>query len=206
MKTKILATMLFITMWGVESCTKDTASGYNSQLPPETQVGANTFGVTINGKVYKPRDPTGNGIYPSSKGMTFVGSSSNNWNEIVVKDGASAVGFKMIIHFKQLVYNYNGLYPLSNSNFQDQSDSLPIDHIYFKIWDSAISNYAYYGSMENLGAIDVTRFNGSTSINWILSGTFYGKFVRYDNPNDFITITDGRFDLNLNTLPNTVFP
>ena len=92
------------------------------------------------------------------------------------------------------------------SIFHDGIDSALIDHIYFKIWDANISNYAYYGSLENQGEINVTRFNGSLTTNWILSGNFKGKFVRYDNPNDFITITDGRFDLNLNTLPNATFP
>lgn len=35
---------------------------------------------------------------------------------------------------------------------------------------------------------------------------FKGKFVRYDNPNEFIQINDGRFDLNLSTINVHVFP
>jgi hypothetical protein len=205
MKTKILATMLFITMWGVESCTKDTSSGYNAQLPPETQVGANTFGVTIKGKVYVPRDPTGgNGVNPSSKGMIFWASpDSITWDELEVKDGASAVGFNIYLHIQNLKAIGVNTYALHQSNFHNQVDSTPFTHIYFKIWDSNISNYAYYGSIESLGEINITRYDLP---NRIVSGNFKGKFVRYDNPNDFITITDGRFDLNWYTVQSTPFP
>ena len=203
MKIKLFSFLVVVLL---ASCSKDSTNNIKAQLPPETQTGANTFGVTINGKVYIPRDTTGFSTFPSTGGMSFVGSSAGVWNEIVVKDGASAVGFKMIIHFKELIYNFNGLYILSNSDFHDQSDSSIIDHIFFKIWDKNINNYAYYGSIQNQGEINVTKFNGSANVNWILSGNFKGKFVRYDNPNDFITVTDGRFDLNLNTLPNTRFP
>jgi hypothetical protein len=201
MKTTIL--LLFLALAG---CSKDsTNQDPTFQLPPETQTGANTFGVTINGKVYVPRDPTGVNVGVSGHGMTFFGTSDSSWNEIEIKDGASAVGFQMYIHIQNLQALGTGNYQLKQSNFHNDIDSTPFTHIYFKIWDSAISNYAYYGSIEYQGEINVTKFNGSPTINWILSGTFKGKFVRYDNQNDIIDINDGRFDLNLNTLPNTQF-
>ena len=186
MKTTILLLFLAITSCNKDSVKQDPVA----QLPTETQTGANTFGVTINGKVYIPRDPTGVNVGPSGRGMKFKGSSTLPWNEIYVIDGASAVGFKIVIHFKNLLPQATGLYILKNSNFQDGFDSDLIDHIYFKIWDSNISNYAYYGSIEDLGEINITR-----NSNDIVSGNFKGKFVRYDNPNEFISIVDGRFDI-----------
>ncbi len=55
MKTTLL--LLFIAL---ASCSKDSTSKDKTfSLPAETQIGANTFGVTINGKVYVPRDQTG---------------------------------------------------------------------------------------------------------------------------------------------------
>ena len=160
-------------------------------LPPETQIGANTFGVTIKGKVYIPRDPTGVSVGPTSNAMIWWAAPGNNneFNELEIKDGASEAGFNMIIHLQDFNTIGVGKYILKQSNFQDNIDSISDNHIYFKIWDSNIINYAYYGSVENLGEINITRRS-----NGIISGNFKGKFVRNDNLNDIILITDGRFD------------
>ena len=196
---KKLITLLLLTI--VAGCSnEDSNSNPESLLPEITQTGANTFGVTIKGKVYIPRDPIGVNVGPQGHGVIFTGSDIGTWREIIVVDGASAIGFKMVIHFKDLVNQGVGTYQLKQSDFHDNIDSAPIDHIYFKIWDSEISNYAYYGSIENQGEVKVTKRD-----NGILSGTFKGIFARYNTPTDIIEITDGRFDFNLNTLPNTVF-
>ena len=200
-----MKTIILLVFLALASCSKDSVKQDPiAQLPPETQTGANTFGVTINGKVYIPRDPTGVNVGPSGKGLMYKISSTLPYSEVYVSDGASASGFQMIIHFKSLLPQAIGIYNFQNSNFQDGIDSDLVNHIFFKIWDASISNYAYYGSVENQGETNVKKFDGSPT--WILSGTFQGKFVRYDNPNEFITISDGRFDLNLNTLPYTNFP
>ena len=185
-------------------CTKDTLNNINAQLPPETQTGANTFGVTINGKVYIPRDPTGFNVGPTSKGMIFWASPDGiSWDELEIKDGASSVGFNMIIHIQNLKNTGVGKYILHQSNFHNNIDSTPFSNIYFKIWDPSISNYAYYGSIENQGELNITRYDLP---NRIVSGNFKGKFIRYNNPNNFIEITDGRFDIKWSTLDITPFP
>ena len=182
------------------SCTKDAEKGDPVfALPPETQTGANTFGVTINGKVYVPRDPNGGGINPSSKGMTLFGATNFSWYDLAIKDGKSSVGFNMLIHMPQITTV--GKVILSQSDFKEQYDSGTFTHIHFKIWDANIRNYAYYGSVADQGELNITRLS-----NGIRSGNFMGKFVRYDNPNEFITITDGRFDINSFTLQNHPFP
>ena len=202
MKTKLL---FFLTLLSLVSCSNNSSSIKTDpvfQLPPETQVGANTFGVTIKGKVYIPRDPTGYTYGPAGRGMRFWASPDTNhsYDELVVVDGASTVGFKITIHLQNLFVNGAGQYSLKSSNFQNQGDSVPFNHIFFKIFDYNISNYAYYGSIENLGEINITRYS-----NDIVSGNFKGKFVRYDNPNEFIEITDGRFDIGPGILTK-VFP
>ena len=205
LKQQTMKTTLLLLFLALASCSKnnDTVSPKNSifSLPPETQTGANTFGLTIKGKVYIPRDPTGNGGGLSSKGVTFWGTSDNSWNELEIKDGASAVGFNMTIHLQNLQTLGIGKYILKQSNFHDGIDSILFSNIFFKIWDSNISNYAYYGSIEDLGEVNITRLS-----NGIISGNFKGKFVRHDNPNDFIDITDCRFDINTITLQNHPFP
>jgi hypothetical protein len=201
MKTFFLTFLTFVLL---TSCSKDdnkVVVDKTFQLPAETQTGANTFGVTIRGKVYVPRTPTGSSVGPSARAVYFWGTSDNSWNEIEIKDGASAVGFNMIIHLQNFYTLGIGQYILKQSNFQDNVDSTPFTHIYFKIWDAAISNYAYYGSLENQGELNNTRHS-----NGVISGNFKGKFVRFDNPNDFIEITDGRFDINTNSIDSAIFP
>ena len=187
-----MKTIILLVFLALASCNKDSVKQDPiAQLPPETQTGANTFGVTINGKVYIPRDPTGVNVGPSGRGMKFfLAPDDISWNELEVIDGASSTGFQIIIHIQNFQTIGIGKYNLKLSNFQKQIDSGPFSHIYFKIWDSNISNYAYYGSIEDLGEINITR-----NSNDIVSGNFKGKFVRYDNPNEFISIVDGRFDI-----------
>uniref|UniRef100_UPI00404A7F04 hypothetical protein n=1 Tax=Flavobacterium sp. TaxID=239 RepID=UPI00404A7F04 len=195
--------LILLTTLTLSCCNKDDIkTDPTFALPPETQTGANTFGVTINGKVYIPRDPTGtNWSGPEAKGMYWYygGLTPNDYNELVVVDGASITGFKIVIHIQ---YPWTvGSYSLKQSNFQNLSDSISETHIFFKIWNNNIKNYVYYGSMSDEGEIIITRRD-----NGIISGSFSGKFVRYDNPNEFIQITDGRFDINSFTLQNTPFP
>ena len=202
MKTKLYFLFLMLSLSGLmgTSCTKDAEKGDPVfALPPETQTGANTFGVTINGKVYVPRDPNGGGINPSSKGMTLFGATNFSWYDLAIKDGKSSVGFNILIHMPQITTV--GKVILSQSDFKEQYDSGTFTHIHFKIWDANIRNYAYYGSIADQGELNITRLS-----NGIRSGNFMGKFVRYDNPNEFITITDGRFDINSFTLQNHPFP
>ena len=201
---KMSTSAIVLLLLAVTSCSKDSSVKQDPvfQLPPETQVGANTFGVTINGKVYIPRDPTGVNVGGTTpRGITLSGLFSNNYNysEIIIVDGASVVGFKLVIHIEDLAAV--GVYVLKNSNFQTGVDSVQLNHIFFKIWDSKISNYAYYGSVGDQGIVNITRIS-----NGIISGNFSGKFVRYDNSNEFINITDGRFDINSFTVQNHPFP
>lgn len=206
MKTKLYFLFLMLSLSGLmgSSCTKDADKGDPIfALPPETQVGANTFGVTIRGKVYVPRDPTGvnyGGSRP--RGMIWWDTSTNQYLELEVVDGASSVGFKIILHIQNLQQIGAGQYILKSSNFQERVSSIADSHIFFKIWDANISNYAYYGSVANEGVINITRYD---TANFITSGNFSGNFSRSDNPSDIIQITNGRFDIGPG-LYDKVFP
>ncbi|WP_395061014.1 hypothetical protein [Flavobacterium sp.] len=200
MKKVLLTLVIAIGLFG---CSNDKLSDEQKgfTLPDETQTGANTFGVTINNKVYIPRDPTGVNVGPQGHGMIFTFNSPDPWRELIIVDGASAVGFKMVLHFKDLVNQGVGIYTLKQSNFQDNIDSIDENHIYFKIWDNALGNYAYYGSIENQGEIKITKRDSG-----IISGIFKGKFARYGSTTDIIEITNGRFDIKTATLISHVFP
>ena len=202
MKTTLF--LLFILLAG---CSKDNSGDPTFTLPPETQIGANTFGVTINGKVYIPRDPTAFNTWGNApRGVIFTGLPNGNWRELIIVYGASSVGFKMVLHFKNLNPFGVGQYLLSNSNFLENLDSIDADHLFFMIWNDKINSYSYYGSIEGESEINVTKYNIEPNVEWIFSGNFKGKFARYDNPDDSIEITDGRFDFNLKTVKTHPFP
>ena len=86
----------------------------------------------------------------------------------------------------------------------------------YKFSNSLIFNNATTG-IKNLvvyfnDAVPVTVISNGVlilptkTVNYTTTGNILLKFVRYDNPNEFIQITDGRFDINAFTLPNAVFP
>ena len=57
----LICSLLFITLTA-NKCKKDkTPENPVDQLPPETQIGANTFGCLVNGKVYIPKGFSGTG-------------------------------------------------------------------------------------------------------------------------------------------------
>lgn len=198
---KIILKILFLSL--LVSCTKDDISKKTIYvLPPETQVGANTFGVTVNGKVYLPKDPETFDLYSLvNKGVVLWGSPDEvSYLELEVK---SINGFKINIHMQDIQTLGQGKYILNLSNFQERLDSYPNTNIFFRIYRDDLQEFTYYGSVQDQGVLNITRFD---SINRIVSGNFSGKFLRYGTSDDIITITDGRFDIDWDTILNTPFP
>ena len=74
MKHSLIQALFLLLIIG---CSSD--SNPEDGLPPETKTGANTFGVTIKGKVYIPRDPTGGDIGAPAHGMVLWGTSDFSW-------------------------------------------------------------------------------------------------------------------------------
>ena len=68
------------------------------------------------------------------------------------------------------------------------------------IYMQADYKYDLYGSIEGTGKITIIRYD-----NEVISGTFYCKLKGYNNPNDIIEITEGRFDFNKKTINTTTF-
>jgi hypothetical protein len=56
--------LTFLLLLIVASCSSDDTNG--NRLPPETQVGANTFGCLINGKTFIPRSGNNSLVFPLS--------------------------------------------------------------------------------------------------------------------------------------------
>jgi len=196
MKTQLLKTIgLFFLAFIFINCTNNdnliTLVEVEDQLPPITQTGANTFGCLINGKVFIPKDKTG---YTPPGGGRPKGLS---------------VGIGTPTYFTMVARNYLDIY----INIYIPNDT-PLEQVYtFKISSGLPSgldapNYphayiVYNGfkhvTFENSGTITFTKADSNTRV---YAGTFEIKTKSETNENLIIELTQGRFDIDLNTLNN----
>lgn len=207
MKNQILTLLAFIML---TSCTKDEATTTDPTLtlPPETQIGANTFGCIINGQVFYPRDCSSSVLNPGQKGVIFWGDPSNpsglgSYVEIEIINCVTGIpASSMMIHLQGFDQQQIGNYIWQESNFQSSINGLMQNYVYARIYDSASRSYKYYSSYQNSGKVVITRYDLP---NRIVSGKFSGKLRLY-NGTDEIDIKSGRFDINSSTLSSTLFP
>ena len=191
-KFTIVIAIFIITACG---CSKiSDGDTWNPELPPITQTGANTFGCKINGEVMVPRDSRfghpGGGVTPT--GVTY-GNTPYGYDWIKAVDrytSRGAVAFKLpeiqnLGVGEYLVKNIEAGFATTYPNI---------------IYMQAKYNNDLYGSIEGTGKIIITRYD-----NEVISGTFYCKLKGYNNPNDIIEITEGRFDFNKSTIDTKRF-
>ena len=206
MTTKLLFFLILLSLVG---CSKDNATNNDpvAQLPAETQVGANTFGCYIKGKLLLPRDGTSLQGGTNSGCVFWGGYPENgaiyNFNEIEVKDYKSKRGARFLLHIQSLAILGEGTYVIDESNGSSSIDGLFHNYINCKIFNESTNSYQYYRSYANSGVLKITRYDYA---NQIVSGTFSCNVRNSINPSDEITITQGRFDFNLNILYYKVFP
>lgn len=183
----ILITTLFLSCSNnedlVELVTEDS-------LPPITQIGTNTFGCLVNGKVFVPKDKTG---YTPPGGGTPKGIEILGDNSVFVIQARNYTNIAIYIYIpenlpKQTTYLFG-----ESPGVSYGLNSPVYAHIF------CIINNKKYLSFENSGMIDFTKANFNDKI---YAGIFNSKLRNQDSPNDFIEIKDGRFDINLITIDN----
>ena len=148
-------------------------------LPPETQVGANTFGCLVNGKAWVPKkgglftDPSLLGVY------ALVGNRRNLWIQATNTDG---LGLDFWVE-NPLV---TGEYPLQYTTGIYPTVYLPRSYgLYYQ------SGASYMTTSQYAGKVAITR---TDTIKGIISGTF--EFAGYNaKTGQTVTITQGRFDV-----------
>jgi hypothetical protein len=163
------------------SCRKNKAVDPLSQLPPQTQTGAETFGCLINGQVFMPGGAQLSG-----------GSLSSNYQFL---NGG--------YYFRLVAVRGNGSNQTSVGLF---TDSLPIHEgdklvlvnrekqkpygLYLGT-GSSISDWKYETSIIYNGELWIKKLD---SVNQIVAGTFW--FNAVNEKGDTVKITDGRFDVH----------
>ena len=177
-----------------------------AKLPAETQIGANTFGCLINGKLLIPRDGTST-LGNSTQGFILWGGYPTNdaYNEIDIHDYKSIKTGEILIHIQSLIQLGVGNYIIDESNGFRSIDGLNHNYIHCRVFNEATNSYKYYRSFTNLGLLKITKFIIIPGLSSTISGTFTCTVRSTSNPSDEIEITLGRFDINGFTLPVKVF-
>ncbi len=198
MKTTII-TFYFLII-ALTGCNNNDEETYNPELPPITQIGANTFGCKINGQIMVPRDSKKDpllGGYPYGVDFNINRTLNKHHDWVEAKDQVSnsnrgAITFKLpnidtLGVGEYIIKHVDGAFSQFNPNI---------------VYMGAISINGFYSSVENTGKIIITRYDDN-----VISGTFYCTLRNdYDPPNDIIEVTEGRFDFNRQTINTTKFP
>lgn len=163
----------------VFSACKKNKSHTQDQLPPATQVGANTFGCKINGKVFVPKGYDGTGR-PNPHIIYDIGLDGKPYLFIETHKYANnnSIGGVDITFFELTnVGNY-----LINDKFRLSVGSQEfLGNCGISISDTTV---------KRSGGGVISRLDLA---NRVISGTFDCKFKRIDC--DTVFITDGRFDI-----------
>jgi hypothetical protein len=166
--------LLLFTSFALSSCNKDDDTPTNpiDQLPPETQIGANTFGCLINGVPFVVTNTSQQAaIYQG--GVLLIGGQkiiNNNLTQVNMVISESIIGSLLS----------------ENASYILNSNTIPKGEYYTE------SQNCFYFTLSNyIGTLSITNLDQT---NFIISGTFEFRAVSTDCEG-IINITNGRFDL-----------
>ena len=174
----ILVAASIVTILTFTGCKKNKSE--EPQLPPETTIGAMTFGCKINGKVFLPKDGYGRpGLY-----CQYVNLGN-------VQDGGW--------HLNIPAYNYSSkkgvsietdsLFLIEGSTYQFKTTKGTANAFYLETTSNG--SVDIYPKLDNdIGSLYVKKHD---RIQRILSGTF--TFIGTNGNGVKINITEGRFDI-----------
>ena len=190
----LIALPIFI---GLSGCSTNDDDKFVPTLPPITQTGENTFGCYVDGKLLIPRDGTAS--IPPNKGMLmFIGPGPINftYHDLRARDYKDDGGI-FNLHITGLRENWEGTHIINEGNCRNGIDAMPNINLYIRWWDEVAQAFKWYCSLENGGILTISRHDVE---NGIISGTFNSTVVNQDKHDDFIEITEGRFDIHTITL------
>jgi hypothetical protein len=162
------------------SCKKDI-----EELPEATQTGANTFGARVNGAFWVPG---GKNILTTDVLEARFGGSNSVF--IHARDFRAIPTEREFVIYLQGITG-PGVYHLNSTT---------------SIYPNQSASYAYYEERrfrpfaewitdaQHTGTVTVTRYDETEKI---ISGTFEFTAVNLDDPSQTITVTDGRFDVEI---------
>jgi hypothetical protein len=177
----ILSVFLLTTLLCANSCEKNS-SVTTTQLPPETQTGAFTFGCKVEGKIV-----TANGKGGLLADEKVGGGGPNSDTSIIISASNSKqeFNFNLSVKFSGTTgLSLTAAYPYKGIFQDDAGGTIPGN-----------SN-TYYTDSLHLGKVNIKYFNGSINplqTSTIVAGTFEMDAVNANGKT--IHITEGRFDI-----------
>lgn len=155
-----------------------------SELPPETQTGAETFGAKVNGVIWGPQ---GFGGFPGDMlEGSYTGPSSVMIKARNFRQSPKESEFEIFLHN----ITGPGTYQL---NTDVTRPNLTASYGYYVEREFTPKN-EWQTSSSYTGTVTITRFD---TVEGILSGTFQFNAINLYNSPAPITVTEGRFDLKL---------
>ncbi|CAL2076405.1 conserved exported protein of unknown function [Tenacibaculum sp. 190524A02b] len=184
MKIATLKIAFFLLAISFTNCSKEEDPvAPLQQLPPMTQVGANTVGCLVNGEVFLPHQKNPTGV---SSTICFYQFVNNKWNFSLGFSNDKQTKLRAVnIATKNHVLEQGKTYELISGNGNSLFGN-------YTIYNGGISNIDKYVTNGNSikGELTIKYLNKQKNI---ISGTFWFNAV---NTNDEkIEIRDGRFDM-----------
>jgi hypothetical protein len=172
---------IFIFAILLSCCSKDNkvlGNSGSSQLPPETQTGANTVGCLVNGKVY----------LPSQRG---INTDVNCFYQFVDNEYFFTMAFADNANFGPDVSVQTGKTTLIQGNTYVLNKNYPTDGDYTGGGGSfrLSSTNKFYTTSIKTGELKITKLDPANSI---ISGTFW--FDAVNSAGEKVEIRQGRFD------------
>jgi hypothetical protein len=169
--TLLLLSSIFIS----SSCTKNTPAPAEEQLPPETQIGANTFGCKVDGKIYTA---SGEGGLLASEKVSGGGPNSDSSILILASNSNQKFNLRLSVKYNgSLGLHFTSTYPYEGAFFDNSNGTL------------SNSSNTYETNSIHLGRVNIKYLNMTN----IAAGTFEMNAVNANGK--VIHITEGRFDI-----------
>ena len=171
--------ILFLSLVTITSCKKE-------KLTKETQVGANTFSCKINGVVHIPNDEAFS-VRAIHTSLTL--NEDPNYFNLSITTNYSREKPSEKVYITLYKINQVGIYKLSSNEFRFGTYILNVQNN-----STGFFGVTYNSRALNKGEVNITKLD---LVNKIISGTFWFEATNLNDPNDKVTVTEGRFDLKI---------
>jgi hypothetical protein len=166
------------------ACKKDkNTTDTVDQLPPATQIGANTFGCLVNGKVYIPKGSSGNGS-PNPKKIYDIGLNGLPYMQI------NAGQYEQNNQIASFILGIDSLTSVGIHNVYTTRKQVGFGSTQFPNCGILADDNTQF----KIGTITITKHELNPN-SGIISGIFNFK-IKINNC-DTLFFTEGRFDFKL---------